>query len=181
MRSAFRLSVRRVRRRPSCSVVCATIVAALLAIGGCGTSDRDANDSSGKSNGGSGRKASGGGETRTNAPWVTFNDVTRETGIRVSYDNGSSSNTRTMLETLGGGAAVLDFDLDGAEDLFFLGGGTISAEHGIRGQPFPLERHRRFANTRRRGSARLVRPASSAPALARRAGRPPTSVEHPRR
>ncbi len=48
------------------------------------------------------------------------------------YDNGEESAERSILESLGGGVGVCDYDMDGRWDLFFPGGGEI-----IRDQPLP--------------------------------------------
>jgi hypothetical protein len=45
----------------------------------------------------------------------------------VHYDNGNSAGFDTILETLGGGVAVLDYDRDGWLDLLFPGGGRFSS------------------------------------------------------
>lgn len=46
-------------------------------------------------------------------------------GIDFTYHNGSEANYSTILESLGGGVAALDFDRDGNMDLFFPGGGSM--------------------------------------------------------
>ena len=56
---------------------------------------------------------------------VLFNDITTDLGLIQRYDNGESADERSILETLGGGVAVLDFDRDGYDDLFFPGGGQL--------------------------------------------------------
>lgn len=58
------------------------------------------------------------------ATWI---DVAAESGLRVLYSNGQAGKQFTLLESVGGGVALLDFDADGDLDLFFPGGGTISA------------------------------------------------------
>ncbi|MSR58543.1 MAG: CRTAC1 family protein [Planctomycetaceae bacterium] len=56
-----------------------------------------------------------------------FEDVTDRTGIRFEYRNGREGGRFYILESIGGGGALLDFDLDGDVDLFVNGGGTMSA------------------------------------------------------
>lgn len=52
-------------------------------------------------------------------------EITTEAGIDFVYRNGREANLATMLETIGGGVAWLDFDGDGRLDLFATGGGTF--------------------------------------------------------
>src|SRR5262245_7971796 len=52
-----------------------------------------------------------------------FRDVTAEAGIDFTYRNGEEADHYAILESLGGGLAVLDFDGDGWLDLFIPGGG----------------------------------------------------------
>jgi hypothetical protein len=59
------------------------------------------------------------------APW--FADATSASGVQFAYQNGRDGNEFTILETVGGGVALLDFDLDGDLDLLFPGGGNIDA------------------------------------------------------
>src|SRR5689334_10699086 len=58
----------------------------------------------------------------TNLP--TFADVTAAS--RVHFRNHASHTTRKyLLETMGGGVAMFDFNLDGLLDLFFVNGAAI--------------------------------------------------------
>jgi hypothetical protein len=72
-----------------------------------------------------------------------FTDATEETGIRFAYHNGREANRFYILESMGGGVAMIDFDLDGDLDLFFTGGGTISSDDPVRigGLPSALFRN----------------------------------------
>lgn len=55
------------------------------------------------------------------------------------YDNGESAGKLAILESLGGGVGVIDFDLDGRSDLLFPGGGVLKQE-SVTGLPNQLQR-----------------------------------------
>jgi hypothetical protein len=52
-----------------------------------------------------------------------FEDKTEGSGIKFVFRNGEESRHMAILESLGGGAAVFDFDGDGLMDIFIPGGG----------------------------------------------------------
>jgi hypothetical protein len=54
-----------------------------------------------------------------------FRDVTPGSGVDFTYRNGEEMGYYAILETLGGGVALLDYDGDGLLDVFFTGGGTF--------------------------------------------------------
>lgn len=58
-------------------------------------------------------------------PPFRFDDVTGSSGVAHQYRNGEDTQPPhlSILESLGGGAALLDFDGDGLLDIYFPGGG----------------------------------------------------------
>ncbi len=72
-----------------------------------------------------------------------FREVTAESGINFAYRNGEEADHYAILESLGGGLAVLDFDGDGLLDLFIPGGGHYEGpdKHQIKGNPCRLYRN----------------------------------------
>jgi hypothetical protein len=60
------------------------------------------------------------------APDDWFADVTEQFGVKFAYHDGGSAGFYTMLEQLGGGVAMIDYDQDDDMDLFFTGGGGFS-------------------------------------------------------
>lgn len=75
---------------------------------------------------------------------VVFEDATEPSGITFTYRNGEeSANHLSILESLGGGAALIDFDGDGLLDLFLPGGGSFAGKgkKDIVGNPSRLYRN----------------------------------------
>ncbi|MBS0260571.1 MAG: hypothetical protein JSS02_01340 [Planctomycetes bacterium] len=72
-----------------------------------------------------------------------FRDVTSESGVQFANRNGREGGRYFLIESFGGGIALIDYDLDGALDLFCTGGGTISAADPVQisGRPCPLYRN----------------------------------------
>src|SRR5581483_3456290 len=57
---------------------------------------------------------------------LMFEDVTPSSGVDFTYRNGEETEHVAILETLGGGAALIDYDGDGLLDIFLTGGGLFN-------------------------------------------------------
>jgi hypothetical protein len=74
-------------------------------------------------------------------PAPQFKDVTEASGVRSTYRNGVEAGQRSVVENLGGGVGVCDYDRDGLDDLFFPGGGEIRPGQPLPGLPGTLWRN----------------------------------------
>jgi hypothetical protein len=73
-----------------------------------------------------------------------FEEITAASGIAFTYRNGEeTANHLAILESLGGGVALLDYDGDGLLDVFLTGGGGYAGADGktIVGRPSKLYRN----------------------------------------
>jgi enediyne biosynthesis protein E4 len=72
-----------------------------------------------------------------------FEDLTRTCGIDFAYRNGEDDGHLAILESLGGGVALIDYDRDGLLDVYIPGGGYYDGpdKHEIKGHPGRLYRN----------------------------------------
>lgn len=80
------------------------------------------------------------GEDSSADAW--FEEIRGKKQLDFTYRSGRDSGCYYILEGMGGGVAMIDFDADGDLDLFFTGGGSINATpNGIQGLPNALFRN----------------------------------------
>src|SRR5262249_6554616 len=72
-----------------------------------------------------------------------FVDVTRDCGVDFTYRNGEEAGHSAILQSLGGGVGLLDYDGDGLLDIFVIGGGFFDGpdKKQIKGHPCRLYRN----------------------------------------
>ncbi|MBO0700593.1 MAG: CRTAC1 family protein [Zavarzinella sp.] len=72
-----------------------------------------------------------------------FEDVTAASGIDFAYRNGEEAGHLAILESLGGGVTLIDYDGDGLLDIYVPGGGYYDGpdKHEIKGHPGRLYRN----------------------------------------
>ncbi len=69
-----------------------------------------------------------------------FEDVTAKTGIDFTYRNGEEADNYAIIESVGGGVALFDYDGDGLLDIFLPGGGKYEGKT-VLGNPCKLYRN----------------------------------------
>lgn len=71
---------------------------------------------------------------------IRFTDVTAAANVAWTYQNGREAHNCAILESLGGGVGLIDYDADGLLDLFATGGGGFDQQR-IFGLPSALFRN----------------------------------------
>lgn len=56
---------------------------------------------------------------------VTFSDVAREAGLRMSFTSGNEQSKKYIIEANGTGVAFIDYDADGRQDIFLVNGSRL--------------------------------------------------------
>lgn len=69
-----------------------------------------------------------------------FTDISDRIGMALVFHSGRQAGEYAIIESLGGGVAALDYDLDGRIDLMFAGGGDLENRH-CSGRPSTLIRN----------------------------------------
>src|SRR5262249_57315380 len=129
---------RQVRSDESGGAVCclALVLLASAFITGCGGDSKPA--------------AGGGSEVDAAAPVADrkllnsparFREIAESAGLRFTYYDGQEAGHFAILEMLGGGVALFDYDADGTLDLFLPGGGRYGPGNEIFGLPGKLFRN----------------------------------------
>lgn len=77
-----------------------------------------------------------------------FRDVTADVGIDFTYRNGQEANHYAILESLGGGVALIDYDGDGLLDVFLPGGGTFAGPDRKRIEGLPCRLYKNLGGLR---------------------------------
>lgn len=112
-------------RRSSCrALVVAGSLGLLLPLAGCRESGNQPAAAPSQPNAATGVESpAAAGTADSSLPAIRFEDRTGSAGIHFAYRNDEEAERYAILESLGGGVALADFDLDGRLDIFAPGGG----------------------------------------------------------
>ncbi len=56
---------------------------------------------------------------------LAFEEMIEQSGIQIQYDDGRAGQVYSIVESVGGGLGIFDYDLDGQLDLIYPGGGSF--------------------------------------------------------
>jgi enediyne biosynthesis protein E4 len=77
-----------------------------------------------------------------------FSDRTLGSGIDFTYRNGEEAGHYSILESLGGGVALIDYDGDGLLDIFVTGGGYFDGPDKKQIKGYPCKLYKNLGNFR---------------------------------
>jgi hypothetical protein len=75
-----------------------------------------------------------------------FQDVTANSGVNFTCRNGEEADHFTLLESLGSGVALIDFDGDGLLDIFLVGGGYFGGDDRKQILGYPCKLYKNLGN-----------------------------------
>src|SRR5262249_20435423 len=75
-----------------------------------------------------------------------FNDVTANSGVEFSYRSGFEAGHFGIIESLGGGVGLIDYDRDGLYDLFITGGGYFGGKDNKEIKGYPCKLYKNLGN-----------------------------------
>jgi hypothetical protein len=75
-----------------------------------------------------------------------FVDVTAQAGIAHTYRNGEEADHYSILESVGGGVALMDYDGDGLLDIFVTGGGYFDGPDKKQIKGYPCKLYKNLGN-----------------------------------
>ena len=119
-------------------------LACLLGVSGCQKDSMPPgpNPAGGETSPGKSSKSSSPGDLSKKRPeskplqtLAKFRNAAAQAQVDFTYRDGQEAGHFSILESLGGGAAQVDFDLDGLNDLYFPGGGQFTPD--FRPAPHP--------------------------------------------
>lgn len=78
---------------------------------------------------------------------VVFSDITKKAGLDKFLHRSGTPDKKTILETIGSGVALLDYDNDGWLDIYLLNGSTVAALKGKEAPPRAMLFHNNHDGT----------------------------------